>query len=691
MPSGIRTSHLCLALVFAFTLTASAQTIGTFGATGNMTPLNGQLANLLQNGDVLITGGSNNLENNGPNQGAQLYSPATGSFTNTGSPLLALWGNTATTLSSGMVLLAGGMACPSDPNCQDGVSDYIDTAELYNPATGEFTYTAGHMNVARTGHAATLLPSGEVLITGGSGYGGPFSSAELYNPTTQEFTLTTGSLNTARSGHSATALLNGTVLIAGGGLASAEIYTPSSQSFAYTSGNMNTARENNTVTLLENGTVLFAGGDYGYDPETVVSSAELYNPSTGQFTLTGSMSTPRTQPIAAPLPNGMVLIAGGDNASYSPLASAELYNPPTGTFILTGSMTTARVNASATTLSNGQVLVAGGFNQTDPILTSLGSAELYSETAFGNLNAVTLPGDWETPPCSNADPYGALCAGGTGTPTSISQTNGIASPSIDGKSMEVSFTYPSGTQGSGTVTTSGATVTWVSGTKFSTNWIYLTMTINGTNYIIESVTSTTKLTLKTSAGTHTTAVSYSVFLPSGETVNVLWPYLVGAENSLTHLIGTFSVYIPSLSNIQALEYDQFQFEDGQRFMYGSQCVLGTGGVWWIWNQCANSNDGKWVATKISCSLTAASWHTLQWQTHRVAGDTSCTGGNACMYYDSLTIDGTTYPSGSTTGLTKQCSAPTTFGDNAGIQFQIDESYLGGSVSEYLDLVSLTMY
>lgn len=73
-------------------------------------------------------------------------------------------------------------------------------------------------------------------------------------------------------------------------------------------------------------------------------------------------------------------------------------------------------------------------------------------------------------------------------------------------------------------------------------------------------------------------MSYSVALPEGETTNVLWPHKVGAEDSLTHLIGTFSVYIPSLSNIQALEYDQFQFEDGQRFMYGSQCVFGTGGV-----------------------------------------------------------------------------------------------------------------
>ena len=61
-----------------------------------------------------------------------------------------------------------------------------------------------------------------------------------------------------------------------------------------------------------------------------------------------------------------------------------------------------------------------------------------------------------------------------------------------------------------------------------------------------------------------------------------------------------------------------------------------------------------------------------------------------MYYDSLTIDGTTY-TGSADGLNPQCSAPNSETDNAGIQFQIDESYLGGTASEYLDLVSLTIY
>jgi hypothetical protein len=655
--------------------------MGSFSATGSMGPLQQQSANLLQNGTVLITGGEDDPGADNPQGGAEIYSPSSGTFSSTGSENLGRYGSSATTLTNGTVLVAGGDVCPGI-DCED--IQPTATAELYSPSTGEFTYT-GSMSYQRAWQTATLLTNGDVLIVGCAYFGS--EPAEIYNPSTGEFT-TTGTLNTNRCGHTATLLYSGEVLIAGGcNCATAELYNPSTGAFTYTTGSMTTVRGSNTATFLQNGTVLFAGG--ASSQGSALSSAEIYNPSTETFAATGSMNASRYSQAAGLLPNGMALITGGYNGSAW-LASAEVYNAPTGTFILTGSMTTQRMYQTETVLSSGSVLVAGGVNQTynGGEGGSLGSAELYKETAFGSLDD-TLTG-WQNPPCSNANPYGSQCAGGNGTPSSTSQTTGHASPSIDGSSMEISLTYPSGTQGSGTVTTSGTAVTWASGTQFSTDWIYLTMTINGSKYAIESVTSSTELTLSTPAGTHTTAVSYSVDLPEGETTNVLWPHKVGAEDSLTHLIGTFSVYIPSLTNIQALEYDQFQFEDGQRFMYGSQCVFGSTGKWWIWNQCANNNGGEWVETSVSCGLTAATWHTLQWQTHRVPGDTSCTGGNPCMYYDALVIDGTTY-SGSSDGLTPQCSAPNSETDNAGIQFQIDESYLGGTASEYLDLVSLTIY
>jgi hypothetical protein len=151
---------------------------------------------------------------------AELYDPASGSWTTTGSLNTARYDHTATLLANGMVLVAGSDA----------------SAELYDPANGTWTYT-GSLNTARSGHTATLLPNGKVLVAGGVGTSGSLASAELYDPANGTWTYT-GSLNTARAFHRATLLPNGKVLGAAGLgndgtlLASAELYTPEETSIA---------------------------------------------------------------------------------------------------------------------------------------------------------------------------------------------------------------------------------------------------------------------------------------------------------------------------------------------------------------------------------------------------------------------------------------------------------------------------
>ena len=122
-------------------------------------------------------------------------------------------------------------------------------------------------------------------------------------------------------------------------------------------GSLATARFEHTATLLPNGMVLVAGGDDASG--NLLASAELYDAATGSWSATGSLSVARIDHTATLLPNGLVLIAGGsDRRGYS--ASAELYNPSSGSWTPTGSLNVARSDHTATLLPDGKVLVVGG-------------------------------------------------------------------------------------------------------------------------------------------------------------------------------------------------------------------------------------------------------------------------------------------------------------------------------------------
>lgn len=356
------------------TATAVVVTSGFTTSSSLNTARLAHTATLLPDGRVLVVGGGD-----GPDMidgffivdQAEMFDPASRTF----SPASAAGRlfHTATLLPSGKVLLVGGETDSSG-------GSPTPTAELYDPLTGTSQPT-GSMTAARESHTATLLNDGRVLVTGGAvpqGIGwAPLSTAEIYDPVTGVFT-STGDMPIARGGHTATLLPSGKVLITGGttsattgGTASAELYDPATGSFAPT-GSMAGARVDHTATLLADGRVLVTGG---YGPEA--STAELYDPATGLFTPTGSMALPRAYHTATLLPNDTVLVAGGLTTD-SDTASAEIYDPATGLFTPTGSMEVGRFWHTATLLPDGSVLVIGGARSSDGVtVTVLKSSEIY--------------------------------------------------------------------------------------------------------------------------------------------------------------------------------------------------------------------------------------------------------------------------------------------------------------------------
>jgi Kelch motif/Galactose oxidase, central domain len=303
-------------------------------------------ATMLSNGMVLVAGGYDGSFLSS----AQLYDPAAGVFIATGGLLVARRDHTATLLSSGKVLLVGGYN-----------GQHLGTAELYDPSTGTFAATSGAMGWARSSHSATLVGE-RVLLVGGFN-GGYLNTAELYDPSSDAFAATSATMTAARSGHTATPLANGRVLIAGGSnstsfLRTAETFDPAG-TFTATTGPMLVARSRHTATRLPSGKVLIAGGFNG----NYLDTAEIFDPATGTFTaVAASMSTPRSGHTAVALADGRVLLAGGESPFY--LDTAEIYDEASGRFILVAArMAEPRAGHSATALSDGSVIVLGGRNR----------------------------------------------------------------------------------------------------------------------------------------------------------------------------------------------------------------------------------------------------------------------------------------------------------------------------------------
>jgi|GEM_PF-6576510 len=348
-------------------------------------------ATLLPNGKVLIAGGFSSDPGAGFLNSAELYDPATGSWTLTGSLNKARAHHTATLLPNGKVLVVGGL------NANGSSSEIIKSAELYDPVTGTWTLT-GELITARYRHAAALLSNGKVLVAGGVGIDPFLQSAELYDPANGRWSAT-GNMNVRRVYHTATRLPDGNVLVAGGVSPTnkstpdtektTELYDPATGRWRKAQ-NMRSARWGHTATLLSNGTVLVVGG---YSDRKLEKSAELYDPATDKWRDTPDLNITRDTPAftATLLLSGKVLIAGATvNASFLDFARTEFYDPAAGRWIRSATLNVSRTQHTATLLPSGRVLIAGGLDENG---RTLGSAELYdphdSSVALGGPFAVT--------------------------------------------------------------------------------------------------------------------------------------------------------------------------------------------------------------------------------------------------------------------------------------------------------------
>jgi hypothetical protein len=282
-------------------------------------------------------------------------------------------GHAAVTLKDSRILLVGGWS---------GTSGVTDTAEIYDPVSHRFS-RAGSMAFARGECTATLLPDGKVLVTGGVNRNEQaLSTAEIFDPRTNSFS-SAGSMLVPRAQHTATLLRDGSVLITGGGSCdcpsktvhrTVELYEPSVGKFISV-GSLSAARYKHMAVLLGDGKVLVAGGSDARDWRGLLSSAELYDPSSRSFQRLPPMNASRFK-----FPQGAVRLQSGDVFIAGGAPSAEMYRAKERDFAaVTGGFEAARYFASATLLDDGRVLVVGGYSQGNAGLPATSRAWIYHQ------------------------------------------------------------------------------------------------------------------------------------------------------------------------------------------------------------------------------------------------------------------------------------------------------------------------
>ena len=292
--------------------------------------------------------------------------------------------------------------------------------------------------MGRLRHTATRLPNGRILIAGGTTSIGSTATAELYDPVKNVY-FKTGTMLHDRQDHSATLLPNGKVLIAGGlsnaagGITySTELYDPATGAFTQPPQVqwLWTNRSQHVATLLASGQVLMTGGfTSGITP---TKKAEVYDPNSGFFSPVGDMNTPRVghAVTATNMPDNELLVIGGSQFFVpGALDTVEIFNPSTGAFTLTGSLFNDRNRLTATLLLDSTVLVVGGIGDDVGVGAT---AELSKPTHCGPSITQLTPasGLAGTPVSISGSQFGGVQ--GNSTVTFNGMNAGISSWSLNG-------------------------------------------------------------------------------------------------------------------------------------------------------------------------------------------------------------------------------------------------------------------
>tara|TARA_Y100000590_G_scaffold187023_1_gene213086 strand:+ start:761 stop:1894 length:1134 start_codon:yes stop_codon:yes gene_type:complete len=270
--------------------------------------------------------------------------------TSAGSMSTPRWGHSATVLNDGKLLVVGG---------QERLSGRVATAEIYDPASNTWSAAANMIDPRGKKHSAVLLSDGKVMVMGDSETG----TVEIYDPASNTWTAT-GSLNKPRNSITVTLLNDGRVLAAAGEdatktgtlpLNTAEVWDPSTGEFSVTA-----SMEQNHAgvpSVLVGDKVLVIGRYIG----------ELYDPSTGAWSSAGTPNKERAQGAAAVVMNdGKVMITGGEfirsgwvGANTVPLLGTEIYDPATSTWTKASNMIEPRKFHASAVLNDGRVIVVG--------------------------------------------------------------------------------------------------------------------------------------------------------------------------------------------------------------------------------------------------------------------------------------------------------------------------------------------